>query len=311
MQRSKPQMIPDFQLQDSYEWLTNHPEFPCNADTMLVASAALATVRLLCHSLFSSMSVSNKGAFEPLMRHVAHLMDERVKRWVTDNDQLNLAPISKALLKFGGLNLKLIVAELRLLGLTQPQLSAARTHSLECIKCAMDILRFVIADLAPNRHINYCQDNIAITTAYAGVWLFKQLPYVDDELYQEIVDTLQNVSKASLVLSQQKGDTPSYFVQFFDHLVRNSSSQRLLGTGMSVPLTISARPEVGQKPTMTSHADTAPQPTGNTQIPELIPPLEGMDHQWTSVMNGLNEWWKNFNYLGGDMGWNANPTYPP
>lgn len=37
----------------------------------------------------------------------------------------------------------------------------------------MDILRHVITDLAPNRYIIYCQDNLAITTAYAGVWLFK------------------------------------------------------------------------------------------------------------------------------------------
>ncbi|KAG9096634.1 hypothetical protein FRC06_008480 [Ceratobasidium sp. 370] len=311
MQRNKPQMIPDFHLQDSYEWLTNHPEFPCNADAMLVASAALGSVRILCHSLFSSMNASNKGAFEPLMRHVALLVDERVKRWVTDNDQANLAPVSKALLKFGSLNLRLIVAELRLLGLTQPQLTAARTHSLECIKCAMDILRHVIADLAPNRYITYCQDNLAITTAYAGVWLFKQLPYVDDELYQEIVDTFQNVSKACVVLSQQQGDTPSYFVQFFDHLVRNSSGQRLLSVGTSVSPNIPARPDVQQRATTTSHATTATHPVNNLQIPELIPPLEGMDHQWTSVMNGLNDWWKNFNYLGGDMKWNAHPTNPP
>ncbi|KAG8739392.1 hypothetical protein FRC10_005658, partial [Ceratobasidium sp. 414] len=227
------------------------------------------------------MNVSNKGAFEPLMRHVAHLMDERVKRWVTDNDQANLAPVSKALLKFASLNLKLIVAELRLLGLIQPQLSAARTHSLECIKCAMDVLRYVSADLAPNRYLIYCQDNLAITTAYAGVWLFKQLPYVDDELYQEIVDALRNVSKACTALSQQKGDTPSYFVQFFDHLVRNSSSQRVLSVGMPAPPTIPARPEVEQlqRPTMTSHTATVPQPLNNARIPELIPPLEGMDHQ--------------------------------
>lgn len=54
---------------------------------MLVASAALGGVRILCHSLFSSMNVSNKGTFEPLMRHVAHLIDERVKQWVTDNGE--------------------------------------------------------------------------------------------------------------------------------------------------------------------------------------------------------------------------------
>jgi hypothetical protein len=137
------------------------------------------------------MNVSNKSAFEPLMRHVAHLMDERIKRWVTNNgqlpyppshthkpnqpsiDQANLAPVSRALLKFASLNLKLIVSELRLLNLVQPQLSAARTHSLECIKCAMDVLHHVISDLAPNGYITFCQDNLAITTAYAGVWLFK------------------------------------------------------------------------------------------------------------------------------------------
>ncbi|KAG8775326.1 hypothetical protein FRC12_001549 [Ceratobasidium sp. 428] len=308
MQRSKPQMIPDFQLQDSYRWLADHSEFPCNADTMLVASAALGSVRILCHSLFSSMNVSNKGAFEPLMRHVSHLMDERIKRWVTDNDQANLAPVSRALLKFGSLNLKLIMSELRLLGLIQPQLSAARTHSLECIKCAMDILCYVTTDLAPSRYITYCQDNLAITTAYAGVWLFKQLPYVDDELYHEIVDTLQNVSKACVALSQQKGDTPSYFVQFFDHLVRNSANQRALSANAPVPPTIPARP--GVDPSVPNYTGTTPQSLDDIQIPELIPPLEGMDRQWKSVMTGLNDWWKNFNYLGADIKWNTNSTNP-
>jgi hypothetical protein len=88
-------------------------------------------------------------------------------------DSINLAPASKALLKFAALNLKLIVAELQLLGLVQPQISAARTHSLECIKCAMDVLYHVVNCLAPHRYITYCQDNLAITSAYAGVWLFK------------------------------------------------------------------------------------------------------------------------------------------
>lgn len=52
---------------------------------MLVASAAFGGVRLLCYSLFSSMTVSNKAAFEPLMRHVSQILEDRTKRWVTDN----------------------------------------------------------------------------------------------------------------------------------------------------------------------------------------------------------------------------------
>ncbi|QRV92143.1 Fungal specific transcription factor domain [Ceratobasidium sp. AG-Ba] len=304
MQRSKPQMIPDFRLQDAYDWLSDHPQFPCNADMMLVASAALGGVRILCHSLFSSMNVSNKSAFEPLMRHVAHLMDERVQRWVVDNDGANLAPVSKALLKFASLNLKLIVSELRLLGLIQPQLSSARTHSLECIKCAMDILHHVITEMTPHRYITYCQDQIAITTAYAGVWLFKQLPYVDGELYQEIVDTLKRVSTSCGTLAQHQGDTPSYFVQFFDHLVRNAGTQRVSGATSVTASNMGARPEMVDN----SNFMSISQPMDVMQVPELIPPIEGMDRQWISVMNGLNDWWKNFNYLGTGVGWNVNPN---
>lgn len=70
-----------------------------------------------------------------------------------------------------------------------------------------------------------------------GDFVAQQLPYVDEELYREIVDTLQDVSKACMVLSQQKGDTPSYFVQFFGHLVRNSSSQRTIVSLLIIPRT--------------------------------------------------------------------------
>ncbi|KAB5590675.1 Fungal Zn(2)-cys(6) binuclear cluster domain containing protein [Ceratobasidium theobromae] len=305
MQRNKPQMIPDFHLSDAYEWVSNHPEFPCNADTMLVASASFGSIRLLCHSLFSSMNVSTKAAFEPLMRHVAQLLDERIKRWITANEQLNLAPVSKAILKFQSLNLRLLVAELKLLNLVQPQLCATRTQALECIKCAMDVLRHVVAELVPNGCIIYCQDMLAIATAYAGVWLFKQLPHVDEELCNDIVATFNDVSNACRMLSRQKGDTPSYFVQFFDHLSRNARSQRvsISQAGMcarpGVPMHVTARRD---------HPDSSAQvppsmsgPMTNYPGPELIPPMEGMDYQLTNVMNGLNDWWKNFNYLGADI----------
>ncbi|KAF8752507.1 hypothetical protein RHS01_07557 [Rhizoctonia solani] len=152
------------------------------------------------------------------MRHVSNLLDERIKRWINTDQKINLAPVSRALLKFQSLNLKLLVAELKLLNLIQPQLTATRMQTLECIKCAMDVLRHVITELVPNGSIIYCQDMLAISCAYAGVWLFKQLPHVDEGLSNEIIDVFNGVSNACRALARQKGDTPSHFVQFFDTL---------------------------------------------------------------------------------------------
>ncbi|CAE6497110.1 unnamed protein product [Rhizoctonia solani] len=301
MQRNKPQMIPDYSLVSAIEWLGDHPDFPCNADAMLVISSSFGGVRLLCHSLFSSMTTTNKAAFEPLMRHVSSLLDERIGRWINTDHNLNLAPVSKAILKFHSLNLKLLVAELKLLNLVQPQLTATRIQTLECIKCAMDVLRHVITELVPNGTIIYCQDMLAISCAYAGVWLFKQLPNVDEGLCNEIIDTLNSVSTACRALARQKGDTPSHFVQFFDHLVRNAKNQAPADAGVQMRSGVSVQTATGpghRTPTRTS--TSMPESVNTYPVPELIPPLEGMDYQWTNVMNGLNDWWKNFNYLGAD-----------
>ncbi|KAH7337220.1 hypothetical protein B0J17DRAFT_719127 [Rhizoctonia solani] len=281
MQRSNPQMIPDYSLPNAMEWLGDHPDFPCNADAMLVISSSFGGVRLLCHSLFSSMTTTNKATFEPLMRHVSSLLDERIKRWIDTNHNLRLAPVSKAIIKFQSLNLKLLVAELKLLNLVQPQLTATRMQTLECIKCAMDVLRHVITELVPNGTIIYCQDMLAISCAYAGVWLFKQLPHVDEGLCNEIIDTLNNVSSACRVLARQKGDTPSHFVQFFDHLVRNAKNHTATDTRVQARSGVSVQTTTGPSHrASTQVSSTMPESINNYPVPELIPPLEGMDYQW-------------------------------
>ena len=63
-----------------------------DADGMLVGSAAFGSVRILCQSLFSSMTVSNKAAFEPLMRHVSQILEDRTKRWVSDSGTTTAHP---------------------------------------------------------------------------------------------------------------------------------------------------------------------------------------------------------------------------
>ncbi|CAE6485991.1 unnamed protein product [Rhizoctonia solani] len=306
MQRNKPQMIPDYSLPNAIEWLGDHPGFPCNADAMLVISSSFGGVRLLCHSLFSSMTTTNKAAFEPLMRHISSLLDDRIKRWINTDHNLNLAPVSKAMLKFQSLNLKLLVAELKLLNLIQPQLTATRIQTLECIKCATDVLRHVITELVPTGSIIYCQDMIAISCAYAGVWLFKQLPHVDEGLCNEIIDTLSSVSTACRALARQKGDTPSHFVQFFDHLVRNAKGQapviiftlfgatnRLTGsmqdTGVRLRSGVSVQTATGPSHrTPTQMSSAMPESINTYPVPELIPPLEGMDYQWYGAISHLN-----------------------
>ncbi|CAE6353820.1 unnamed protein product [Rhizoctonia solani] len=300
MQRNKPQMIPNYSLPDAIEWLGDHPDFPCDADAMLVISSSFGGIRLLCHSLFSSMTTTNKSAFEPLMRHVSNLLDERIKRWINNDQNLHLAPVSRAILKFHSLNLKLLVAELKLLNLIQPQLTATKMQTLECIKCAMDVLRHVITELVPSGTITYCQDMLAISCAYAGVWLFKQVPHVDEGLCNEIIDTLNGVSTACRVLARQKGDTPSHFVQFFDHLVRNARNHVTPDTGRQAHSGVSVQTASGPSQISAQISPPMPESVNNCVVPELIPPLEGMDYQWTNVMNGLNDWWRNFNYLGAD-----------
>ncbi|CAE6361863.1 unnamed protein product [Rhizoctonia solani] len=300
MQRNHPQMIPNYSLPDATAWLGDHPDFPCNADAMLVVSSSFGSIRLLCHSLFSSMTTTNKAAFEPLMRHASSLLDERIKQWINTDHNFPLAPVSRVIIKFQSLNLKLLLAELKLLNLVQPQLTATRMQTLECIKCAMDVLRHVIAELVPNGTIIYCQDMLAISCAYAGVWLFKQLPHVDEGLCNEIIDTLDGVSTACRALARQKGDTPSHFVQFFDHLVRNARNHTTPGAGRQLHSGVSVQTATGPSQTAAQMSASMPESVNNYVVPELIPPLEGMDYQWTNVMNGLNDWWRNFNYLGAD-----------
>ncbi|KDN38923.1 hypothetical protein RSAG8_09204, partial [Rhizoctonia solani AG-8 WAC10335] len=141
---------------------------------------------------------------------------------------------------------------------------------------------------------------LAISCAYAGVWLFKQLPHADEGLCNEIIGTLNSVSTACRALARQKGDTPSHFVQFFDHLVRNAKNQAP-GAGVQVRSGVSVQTATGPSHrTSTQMTSTMPESINSYPVPELIPPLEGMDYQWTNVMNGLNDWWKNFNYLGAD-----------
>jgi len=82
-----------------------------------------------------------------------------------------------------------------------------------------------------------------------------------------------------------------------------------------------------QRSAQPNNMAAVPQQVNGFPLPELMPPLEGMDYQWYAIMaltrtlilifdrntamDGLNDWWRIFNHLGGDVKWNSGPMNPP
>ncbi|CAE7229526.1 unnamed protein product [Rhizoctonia solani] len=169
-----------------------------------------------------------------------------------------------------------------MLALVSPSLETAESALQQCKESAILVLKHVIEDTAPSGYLQYTQDGIAFATAYAGVWLYKvrdsTCPGLSDMIV-EINGLFKGVVEACEKQSQQPKDIPSYFARLFSHLARNSES-------------------IDSPVHRTTNADRM-QPqllVANALFLDINFPMG--DYQEMNVMSGLDDWWKNYTYLG-------------
>lgn len=93
-------------------------------------------------------------------------------RWCYIVDQ-TLPPVSRSIIHFYHLRLRLIIDELKLLTLFTPLLGTEQMVMLDCAHSALAILRHVGEDVVPNGYLAYVQEFVPFCVAYAGAWLFK------------------------------------------------------------------------------------------------------------------------------------------
>ncbi|QRW09698.1 Fungal Zn(2)-Cys(6) binuclear cluster domain [Ceratobasidium sp. AG-Ba] len=300
-QRNKPNMIPDQDIPDVEAWVKDHPRFPCYADAQLCGSMSFLMVYRLIQATRTSMMTSKPGGFDPTIRHLFRMLDSTPKFWATLEDQsAGLAPVSKSIMRFYYFSTQLSINELQMLALHSPTPDAAHVALMQCKDSATLVLKHVVEDMAPSGYIPYTQDGIAFATAYAGVWLYKHLSRFESVMASEIIGLFRLVMEACNAQSQNPKDIPSYFAKFFSHLVRNSElagspSHQVTDnpSGMAQNATNAMFPDF--QFSTTDYSAYVP--------PELMPPLDGMDAHWVNVMNGLDDWWKNYTYLGSLSGY--------
>ncbi|CAE6507372.1 unnamed protein product [Rhizoctonia solani] len=303
-QRNKPNMVPDHDLPDVEGWVRDHPQFPCYADAQLAGSFSFLMVYRLIQSTRSSMMSSKPGGFDATIRHLFRMLDGTPKFWATLEDASSgLAPVSRSIMRFYYFSSQLSINELQMLSLVSPSLEVTQSALQQCKESAVLVLTHVIEDMAPNGYVPYTQDGIAFATAYAGVWLYKHLSRFEPGTILEIAGLFKAVVEACEKQSQQPKDIPSYFARFFSHLARNSESvkspiHQMMNADMTRPQSSVANalfPDITFP--MADYQEYVP--------PELMPPLDGMNAHWMNVMSGLDDWWKNYTYLGSLHGYSA------
>ncbi|KAG8724371.1 hypothetical protein FRC09_019479 [Ceratobasidium sp. 395] len=300
-QRNKPNMIPDHDLPDVEVWVRDHPRFPCYADAQLCGSMSFLMVYRLIQTTRASMMTSKPGGFDATIRHLFRMLDVTPKFWATlDDASAGLAPVSKSIMRFYYFSSQLSINELQMLSLVSPSPETAQITLLQCKDSAALVLKHVVDDMAPSGYIPYTQDGIAFATAYAGVWLYKHLSRFEPAVVLEIAGLFRAVVEACDAQSRSPKDIPSYFARFFSHLVRNSEpagspSHQISesASGLASNAVNAMFPEF--QFSTTDYSTYVP--------PELMPPLDGMDAHWVNVMNGLDDWWKNYTYLGSLSGY--------
>ncbi|CAE6480457.1 unnamed protein product [Rhizoctonia solani] len=296
-QRNKPNMVPDHDLPDVEGWVRDHPQFPCYADAQLAGSFSFLMVYRLIQSTRSSMMSSKPGGFDATIRHLFRMLDGNPKFWATLEDaSAGLAPVSRSIMRFYYFSSQLSINELHMLALVSPSLEATQAALHQCKESAVLVLKHVIEDMAPSGYVPYTQDGIAFATAYAGVWLYKHLSRFEPGTILEISGLFKAVVEACEKQSQQPKDIPSYFARFFSHLTRNSES-------VESPIHQMMNADRTQPQSSVANAlfPDIHFPMGDYQEyvpPELMPPLDGMDAHWMNVISGLDDWWKNYTYLG-------------
>jgi len=278
-------MIPEeFFPRDAQQWLTNHSHFPCNADPMLVTMLEIVPHYNLYESIRTVSSTQNHVQLEPFVKHVIMGGERLLGERKPESLDQTLPPVSRSIIHFYHLRLRLIIDELKLLTLFTPLLGTEHMVMLDCAHSALAILRHVGEDVVPNGYLAYVQEFVPFSVAYAGAWLFKRLNQFDAPLRKQIVDTFRTVSGACRVQTRYARDVPACCALFFEHLVKSAERDEFggLGGGSFMGLGMAAGRGMG-----------------------TIPPLEGMDTTWLSAMDRVGDRWQDSNFMAPPIGLNT------
>ncbi|CAE6444602.1 unnamed protein product [Rhizoctonia solani] len=284
LRRGKPRMIPEEHFpQPGLRWIQNHSNFPCNADVMIVTSLEMVVHYNLFRSLRSVVTTLNRVQLEPFIRHVINGGERFLDGCPFETIDPNISPISRSFLRFYRFRMRLALAELKLILVYNPMPGAAHILMLDCVNAALGLLRHITTEFAPNGYLAYGQDLVPFATAYAGVWLFKQLSRFDEQLRNTTLETFNALSSACRLQPPVPGNAPLYYARFFEHLLKHASIQN------------------GSTNNPVSNA-ILPSPAG---LPSEMNPMlahmplpDGMNDTWLLAMDGLRYWGADFNYNG-------------
>ncbi|CUA76172.1 hypothetical protein RSOLAG22IIIB_06130 [Rhizoctonia solani] len=284
LRRGKPRMIPEEHFpQGGLKWIQNHSKFPCNADVMIVTSLEMVVHYNLFRSLRSVVTPLNRVQLEPFIRHVISGGERFLDGWPFETIDPNLSPISRSFLRFYHTRMRLALAELKLVLVYNPLPGAAHILMLDCVNAALGLLRHITTEFAPNGYLAYGQDLVPFATAYAGTWLFKQLPRFDEQLRNTTLETFNTLSNACRLQPPVPGNAPLYYAKFFEHLLKHASMQN----GANV-----------------NTVSTTVLPSSTNLLSEMnpvvshIPLPDDMNDTWLLAMDGLRYWGADFNYNG-------------
>ncbi|KAB5593719.1 Luminal-binding protein 5 [Ceratobasidium theobromae] len=271
LHHANPNPIPQDELQ-ARERL-NEERTWLHADFMIVTCVEMVSHCSLFRSIRSVVTPSNRVPMDLFVRHVIGDGEKFVSTWPFENADPNLSPVSRSFLRFHHMRMKLALTELKFFLGSTPRPGTSHVLLMDCVNTALAILRHIITDFAPNGYLAYGQDLIPFPVAYAGAWLFRQLPALDEPLGDTIIETFRSLSNACKTQPQITGDTYLYYNRFFDHLVEHAALQKhdLIGSQIS---NTTAKPSnrIG---------------TDENSISSLLPSCDGMDDTWHLAIDGL------------------------
>ncbi|KAF8742075.1 hypothetical protein RHS02_03324, partial [Rhizoctonia solani] len=226
LRRGKPRMIPEEHFpQGGLQWLRNHARFPCNADIVIVTSLEMMSHYNLFRSIRSVVTPLNRVQLEPFIRHVISGGEKFLDGWRFETVGPAISPISKSFLRFYHMRMRLALAELKLVLVYNPLPGATHILLLDCVSAALALLRHITTEFAPNGYLAYGQDIVPFATAYAGAWLFKNLPRFDEQLQNTTLEAFRSLSNACRLQPPTPGNAPLYYAKFFEHLSKHASLQ--------------------------------------------------------------------------------------
>ncbi|QRW26295.1 Myb protein 1A [Rhizoctonia solani] len=197
----------------------------CNADIVIVTSLEMMSHYNLFRSIRSVVTPLNRVQFEPFIRHVISGGEKFLDGWRFETVDPTISPISKSFLRFYHMRMRLALAELKLVLVYNPLPGATHILLLDCVSAALALLRHITTEFAPNGYLAYGQDIVPFATAYAGAWLFKNLPRFDEQLQNTTLEAFRSLSNACRLQPPTPGNAPLYYAKFFEHLSKHASLQ--------------------------------------------------------------------------------------